>query len=158
MIIRTNSIYPFILSVTALITLAIAPCAIAKMVSVKGDNVNLRSGPGTNYKVHWEYGDGFPLRVLNENNDWIHVQDFENDKGWIHKSLLVYKPQVIVKVNRNKDKKINIRSGPGTDQTIVGKAYYGVVFDTLGKKSGWIKVRHETGLTGWIKETLLWGY
>ena len=40
--------------------------AFAKMVSVVGDNVNLRSGPGTKYSVKWKYGSGFPLKVLQQ--------------------------------------------------------------------------------------------
>jgi SH3-like domain-containing protein len=40
----------------------------------------------------------------------------------------------------------------------VAKAHYGVVFKTLKKKSGWVKVQHEKGVTGWVKRSLLWGY
>ena len=36
----------------------------AKMLSIAGDDVNMRSGPGTNYRVMWELGSGFPLKVL----------------------------------------------------------------------------------------------
>lgn len=130
----------------------------AKMVSVKGDKVNLRKGPGINYGIKWEYGSGFPLRVVTKKGSWVNVKDFEGDTGWIHNSLITYNPQVIVKVNRNKNQKINIRSGPSTKYKVVGKAYYGVVFKNLGKKSGWIQVEHESGLKGWIKSNLVWGY
>lgn len=140
------------------IQLAFAIPVLAKMASVKGDKVNLRKGPGTQYSVKWEYGNGFPLRVVNKKGAWVKVKDFEGDTGWVHKSLLVYDPQVIVKVNRNRNQKINIRSGPGTKNKIVGKAYYGVVFKSLRKQSGWIHVEHESGLKGWIKSNLVWGY
>lgn len=129
----------------------------AKTMSVKGENVNLRSGPGTSYSVKWEYGSGFPLKILDKKGDWIKVSDFEKDTGWIHKSLVNDKQFVIVDVHRNSKKKINIRSGPTTKDKIVGQAYYGVVFERVEMKSGWSKVRHETGLEGWIKDTLLWG-
>lgn len=132
--------------------------AFAKMVSVKGDKVNLRKGPGTKYSVKWEYGKGFPLKVISRKGNWMKVKDYENDSGWIHKSLLQSDPQMIVKVNRGQDDKINIRNGPGTKNKIVGKAYYGVVFKTLKRQSGWVKVKHESGLIGWIKENLLWGF
>ena len=132
--------------------------ANAEMLSVSSDSVNLRSGPGTNFQIKWEYGKGFPLQVISKKGDWIEVEDFENDKGWIYKPLLSAEGHMIVKVNRNKNKKINIRSGPGTKYKIVGKAYYGVVFQTLEQRDGWAKVQHETGLVGWIKRTLLWGF
>lgn len=132
--------------------------AYAKMNSIKGDNVQLRSGPGTKYSSKWEYGDGFPLKVLTRKGSWVKVKDFENDTGWVYKQFLSPKPHMIVKVNRGKKKKINIRSGPGTKYKVVGKAYYGVVFKTLSQKQGWAQVKHESGLTGWVKRSLLWGF
>ena len=130
----------------------------AEMLSISKDGVNLRSGPGTKYEIKWEYGEGFPLRVVSKKGDWYKVKDFENDTGWIFKSLLSPDGHMIVKVNKNKNKKVNIRSGPGTKFNIVGKAYYGVVFRTLEQKSGWAKVKHDTGLVGWVKRSLLWGF
>ncbi len=129
----------------------------AEVLSVNANNVNLRSGPDTSSSVKWEYGKGFPLKVLAKEGDWVKVADFERDTGWIHKSLLDDKTFVIVNKNRNSKKIINIRSGPSTNNTIVGKAYYGVVFENLEEKSGWIRVRHDSGLEGWIKASLLWG-
>lgn len=136
------------------------PAAFAKiqMFSVNSETVNLRSGPGTNYDIKWEYGMGFPLQLVSSKGDWVKVKDFENDTGWIFKSLLSKKGHMIVKVHKNQNKKINIRSGPGTKYKIVGKAYYGVVFETLEQKNGWAKIKHETGLVGWIKRSLLWGF
>ncbi len=61
-------------------------------------------------------------------------------------------------VNKNKKRKINIRSGPGKRFTIIGKAYYGVVFETIKQTQGWANVRHESGLVGWVKRSLLWGF
>ncbi len=130
----------------------------AEMLSVYGEKVNLRSGPGKKYLVKWEYGNGFPLMVVKKKDRWVKVKDFEGDSGWIHKNLLADKPRMIVKANRNKEKNINIRKSPGTKGKVVGKAYYGVVFTTLEQRSGWVKVKHDSGLEGWIKRTLLWGY
>lgn len=132
--------------------------ATAKMVSVTGDNVNLRSGPGTKYSVKWKYGSGFPLKVVQEKGDWLKVEDFEGDTGWLYKKLTSPTGHMIVKVHKNQDTKINIRSGPGTKYKVVGKAYYGVVFKTIKQQSGWAHVKHDTGLEGWIKRSLLWGF
>lgn len=132
--------------------------SFAEMLSVNSDSVNLRSGPGTNFDVKWEYGKGFPLQVVTKKGDWVKVSDFEKDSGWIYKPLLTRKGHMIVKVFKNQNKKVNIRSGPGTKYRIVGKAYYGVVFETLEQKNGWARIKHETGLVGWIKRSLLWGF
>lgn len=145
----------FLLSIFLLVTVS---SAVAQMTSVKGDNINLRKGPGTKYSILWEYGNGYPLEILRKKGNWVKVRDFEKDTGWIHKSLLSYNPHVIVKVNRINKGKINIRKGPGITRQIIGKAQYGVVFKTVNRKSGWINVEHESGLNGWIKGNLLWGY
>lgn len=146
------------LLILSIFLLTCSQSCLAEMASIKGDKVNMRKGPGTKYSVKWEYGNGFPLKILSRKGNWVKVRDFEKDSGWVHKSLLSKNPQMIVRANRGTDNKINIRSGPGTKNRIVGKAYYGVVFKKLEKKSGWIKVQHETGLKGWIKDNLLWGF
>jgi SH3-like domain-containing protein len=135
-----------------------ATAALAKMVSVVGDNVNLRSGPGTKYSVKWKYGSGFPLKVVQEKEGWLKVEDFEGDTGWLYQKLTSRNGHMIVKVHKNENKKVNIRSGPGTKYKVVGKAYYGVVFKTIKQQNGWAQVKHDSGLEGWIKRSLLWGF
>ena len=134
------------------------PASGITMVSVAGEKVNLRKGPSTQYPVIWELGNGFPLRVVGSQGNWIKVKDFEGDVGWIFKKLVSRKPHLIVKTNRSSKKRINVRSGPGTSYEVVGKAQYGVVFQTLKRGKGWVKVRHQSGLTGWVKRSLLWGW
>lgn len=132
--------------------------AALKMVSVSGTDVNLRSGPGTNYSIKWKYGRGFPLKVISQKGNWLKVEDFESDIGWLHKSLTSKTGHLIVKVNKGTNQKVNIRSGPGTKYAIVGKAYYGVVFKTITQQRGWAKIKHESGIEGWVKRSLLWGF
>lgn len=132
--------------------------ALAKMVSINGNDINMRSGPGKKYKVIWKLGDGFPLKVLKYSGNWMRVQDFEGTIGWVHKGVVNRTPHMIVKVHKKTKKRINVRSGPGTNKRIVAKAYYGVVFRTLAQKSGWVKVRHGRKVTGWVKRSLVWGY
>ena len=131
--------------------------SFSEMLSVKGEKVNLRSGPGKKYAVKWEYGSGYPLQVIRRQGKWVKVQDFEKDQGWIHDSLLDKSPHVIVNANKNSKQTINIRSGPGISYSIVGKAHYGVVFEVKDTSSGWAQIEHESGLSGWVKSTLLWG-
>lgn len=142
---------------TGVLALAIFFCSVslvqARMMAVNGTKVNLRSGPGTNFSITWELGRGFPLEVVSTKGNWVKVRDFENDTGWVHKEFLGSEAHLIVK-----KKRVNIRSGPGTRFKLVGKANYGVVFQTVERKKGWVKVRHENGLTGWVLRSLLWGW
>jgi SH3-like domain-containing protein len=132
--------------------------SFAEMKSTMGENIPIRSGPDENYDVKWEYGNGFPLKIVSKKGQWIKVQDFENDSGWVKSSALNSEPTMIVKVNKGKNKKINIRNGPGTNYKIIAQAYYGVVFKKKGRKNGWINVRHESGVEGWVENIFLWGF
>jgi len=148
----------FLLAALILVLSPTTVPAAAKMVAVAGDSVNMRSGPSTRYKVLWKLGRGFPLKVLKEKGGWYRVQDFEGSIGWVSKKVVDRTPHMIVKVHRKSKKRINVRSGPGTKNRIVAKAYYGVVFRTLEQKNGWVHVRHEKGVSGWVKRSLLWGF
>jgi len=126
------------------------------MVSVSGKIINMRKGPGIRYKVIWKLGRGYPLIRLHQKGKWLKVKDFEGDVGWVYGPLTNKRPHLIVKVKR-----VNIRSGPGRRYSLISQANYGVVFRTLkrrGGRLGWVKVRHKSGLTGWIKRKFLWGW
>ena len=154
---KSNKSFPFIFALVFLCIFITMPLH-AEMLSIRGDNVNIRTGPGINFKIIWEYGSGFPVKVLEKKGDWLKTKDFEGDTGWIHKSLLTNQSQTIVKANRNTEEKINIRKEPSSKSKIIGMAYYGVVFKILKLQSGWIEVQHESGLKGWISSNLLWGF
>jgi SH3-like domain-containing protein len=143
---------------TSILFLVLSSSAFAEMRSISGDKVNLRAGPGGKYGVKWEYGNGFPVKIISKKGKWLKVRDFENDSGWIYFSLLNKEPHIIVTANKGKNKKINIRSGPGLKYDVVGQAYYGVVIAKEKEKKGWVKVKHESGLEGWIKKSLVWGF
>ena len=127
--------------------------AHAEMVSISRHKVSIRSGPGTTSPIKWELGLGYPLKVVGRKGNWLKVTDYESDTGWVYKKLVSKTPHMIVK-----NEKTNIRKGPGKGQGIVGEANRGVVLRTVKHKKGWVQVRHESGLTGWIRRDLLWGW
>ena len=145
--------YFLIALVVSILALDMPQAVAQQMVSVAREEVNLRSGPGTRYSAEWVLGRGFPLKVVGRRGDWLQVQDFENDKGWILRRLTGSTAYHIVKV-----KIANMRSQPSTNSRIVGKAAYGDALRTLERKSGWVKVQREGGLRGWISKALLWGW
>ncbi|HEY9094225.1 MAG TPA: SH3 domain-containing protein [Hydrogenophaga sp.] len=123
------------------------------MVSVKGSTVNMRTRPTTASEIMWELKRGYPLKVLKRQGRWLQVTDFEGDRGWVARSLTGRTPYFVVK-----SKIANMRSGPGTKNRIVGKAQYGDLMRTLGKRSGWAHVQNADGKKGWISQKLLWGF
>lgn len=134
----------------SIVLFATASVMAAEFVSVVKDGVNLRSGPATNNEVLFQLPAGYPLKVLARKGKWLKVSDFENDKGWVFKTLVSRTPYVIVNV-----KECNARSGPGTGFKKVGTLAREVILKKIGRKGEWVKVSHPQ-LTGWVHSKLVW--
>ena len=124
----------------------------AQYVSITGDNINIRSGPGTNYQVTMELFKGYPLKVVATQGDWLKISDFENDTGWVHSSLVENGNSVII----NGNKSVNMRAEPTTNAPIIATVDRGVVLTRLESKGKWLKLKHSSGLIGWIYKPLVW--
>ena len=68
-----------------------------RFVSLKSNKVNLRRGPGLDYKIDWVYKrKHLPLMIVSEFGHWRQVIDFEGYSGWIYKDLLSGSRYIIV--------------------------------------------------------------
>ncbi len=123
----------------------------AKRLSVSSEIANIRSGPGTQNEIIWKIEKYHPVNVLKTKGAWIHFEDFEGDRGWIHKTLLQSTKTVIIK-----SEKCNIRSGPGTNYDVLLTVDKGVPFKAIGAKGQWVNVEHADGDVGWIHKSLVW--
>jgi SH3-like domain-containing protein len=130
--------------------LGLSNVVLAEYVSVARDGINLRSGPSTDTAVLYELPSGFPLQVIERQGQWFKVTDYEGDKGWIHESVVSKTPHVIVKVNV-----CNIRSGPGTNSSIVGSGARDVIFAKHEQQGEWIRISHPA-VSGWVHKDLVW--
>lgn len=124
-----------------------------EMVSVNRNEINMRSGPGTQHDVLWALSRGYPLQVVRKKGNWLEVRDFEKDSGWVYAPLVSKKAYSIVNVNT-----ANVRSSPSTSSRIVATAERGEVLRTLSRKNGWVKIERHGGTKGWISQRLLWGW
>lgn len=140
-----------------MLTVGVAVCFWAatafagERMAVKDDSANIRSGPGTQYEQLWQVEKYHPVIIIEQKGDWCFFQDFEGDKGWIHRSLLDKTETVIVKANQ-----CNVRTGPGTKNNIAFTVDKGIPFKVLQKKGQWYQIQHADGDRGWIINTLVW--
>ena len=134
-----------------LLIMLLAGTAGAERLAVSAPVANIRSGPGTKHNVLWKVEKYFPLRIIEKSGDWYHFEDFEGDKGWVHKSLV----RKISAVITNNDA-CNIRSGPGTSNKIIFTVEKGIPFKVLKRKGSWIQIEHADGDKGWIHKSLVW--
>ncbi len=139
--------FVFMLTIFLISTSAYA----GQRLSITSRLANIRSGPGSNYEVLWQVEKYYPVIIINKKGNWYHFKDFENDTGWVHKSL-VGKVRSVISIKN----KCNVRSGPGSKYNIVFTVEKGVPFKFLGKKGNWLKVEYMDGDRGWIYKSLVW--
>jgi SH3-like domain-containing protein len=122
----------------------------ADYVSVNSSGVNLRSGPDTSYSILFELPEGYPLKVVERQGQWLKVSDFENDEGWIYEPLVSSERYVIVTVEQG-----NVRSGPSINNNKIGSVVREVILRQIGRDGDWIQFEHPK-LKGWIHSKLVW--
>lgn len=140
-----------LISILVVLLVVTAASAQAQRMAVTSSVANIRSGAGTKYPIIWKVEKYHPIHVIEQSGAWYHFRDFENDKGWIHKSLTGKTPTVIT----NQDD-CNIRSDPTTSSKIVFKVEKGIPFKVIGRQGKWIHLEHADGDRGWIHSTLVW--
>ncbi|MBA3019012.1 MAG: SH3 domain-containing protein [Proteobacteria bacterium] len=140
-----------IASISIALSIIFSSIAFAERLTIISSIANIRSGPGNAHDILWKVGKYHPILVLKKSGNWYHFQDFEGDKGWIHKSLVSNIPSVITN-----NEKCNVRSGPDTKFEILFTIKEGIPFKILKRKGNWIYVQHADGDTGWIHKSLVW--
>ena len=128
-----------------------AGTAMAERLTVVVSVANIRSGPGSKYDILWKVEKYYPVFVIEKRNSWYHFKDFEDDKGWLYKSLVGKIDAVITKKDN-----CNIRSGPGTGEKILFTVEKGIPFKVIEHKGRWLHIEHADGDKGWIYDTLVW--
>ena len=57
--------------------------------SLKRGEVNVRSGPGTQYPVLWIYWrSGYPVALLARFDNYLKIRDLEGEEGWVHQAMV----------------------------------------------------------------------
>ena len=154
----------------------IAPPTSDAKVTVLGE-MNIRSGPSTEYEVVGDAvaGEEFAITGKNEDGNWWQI-DFRGESGWIYAPFVVAAeaeevpvvsaamtgspdaegetaesspPTVIPIVNVGGD--MNVRSGPGEEYDRIGGAFAGEEFAITGRNADgdWWQIDFE-GQDGWI--------
>ena len=126
---------------------------IPRYVSLKSDDTNIRVGPSKNYPIEIKYiVKNYPLKVLEEYEDWRKVQDFKNNIGWIHKSLISGTRTGIVLSNDSK----NIKLLNTLDGNVIGEIGKGNIVFLEKCKIYWCLIS-SGNFKGWVDKKYIWG-
>jgi len=94
---------------------------------------------------------GFPLLILDQQEEWSQVEDFKYRKGWVANKLLAENSSVILKIAKG-----NLRSGPSLNDSIVKEINNGAIMQIEGEQGSWLKVINMDGITGWVHKWSVW--
>lgn len=128
-----------------------------KTGTITADALNVRSGPSTSYgKVTMVYK-GQSVTILESSNGWHKIKTQNGQIGWASSDYISTSGQggggSTETPSTGKGtvtaSTLNIRSGPSTSNSIVGKAYKGNTVDILSSSNGWYKVKLSNGQVGW---------
>ncbi|MYM21455.1 SH3 domain-containing protein [Duganella sp. FT135W] len=134
-------------------TLAAAASQAYDFKTVGAAPVILYDAPSTKGGKLFVVPRGAPLEVVLAYGEWLKVRDVNGELAWTEAKGLSAKRNVIVKTAN-----LKIRATPDDAATAVFTADKGVLLE-LGENAagGWIKVRHRDGLTGYVKNSEVWG-
>ena len=123
--------------------------------TVTGAVINIRSGPGTDYTVIGQVTAGQTYSVSGETNGWYKI-NFNGIEAYISASYMkVSASSAQVTVGTVSASVVNIRSGAGTEHSVLGQAVYGDTFNVISKSGSWFYVSDSSGQKGYISAAYL---
>lgn len=112
--------------------------------------VNFRQEATTSSESMGKLTDGTRVAILDESNGWYKVA-YNGKTGYMSADYVVSQPIMNIECGGAKvtTSVLNVRSGPGTGNSIVTKLYEGNVAKIIGINNAWFKVQYG-GYTGYI--------
>ena len=121
-------------------------------ITVNGEIVNLREGPGLTYEILKTVTKGETLTVLETSGDWYRVKSGRTE-GWVASWLVEQSSsstnteQFIVSQVDN----LNIRQQPSVSSAVLGQLYTGNEAKLLKQQGDWVQIQHGS-TTGWVAQ------
>jgi len=112
----------------------------------------LYDAPSTKAQKLFVLSQGYPVEVVVKLEGWTKVRDDTGEFAWIENSRLSERHTVMVKVSSAEARQAANESSP-----VAFTAEKSVFLELVDSAAGWAKVRHNDGVTGFIKVSQLWG-
>ena len=127
----------------------------SKSLYVSATRVNFRSGPSTSYSIIGKLLIGDKVEVISTSNGWSKIR-YNGKIGYASsKYLSSSSPEsnTITKKYVNVSS-LNVRSGPSTNNSIIGKLSNGDKVEVISTSNGWSKIKY-SGKTGYVSSKYL---
>jgi SH3-like domain-containing protein len=125
---------------------------VPRFVTLRSDQVNLRSGPGDRYPIEWVLTRrNMPVEIVAEFDTWRKIRDFDGTVGWVQERMVTGRRNVIVR-----DQVRSLRDKPASDAPVVARAEAGVIAKLIECNPDWCRIE-ANGVAGWLKRNEIWG-
>ena len=125
---------------------------LPRYVSLRSDEVNVRRGPGLDYRIDWVFQRaGLPVRIVDEYGHWRRIVDSDETGGWVYHALLTSRRTALVTAAE-----VTFRAEPAAEAAPTARAERGVVATLIGCGPAWCEVEAK-GVSGWVPKNAIWG-
>lgn len=125
--------------------------------SIRSNKANSHRGPGTEYKISFEYiQKGTPVMIIAKYDHWRKIKDPFGSESWIHKSLLSQKRFVITVSNTP----TKLMEESNDNSNLIAFVKKNVIMELVAARGNWCNVKIYNGgekFRGWIKKSEVFG-
>ncbi len=131
-------------------------CFGAEYMSLKYDQVNLRTGPSESFPIDWVYQEkNYPMEVMDSFESWRQVREVDGTLGWMNKNMLSHRRFALVRTESS----LLSKAAPKAEARAILQP--GVVAQIEQCPKGdycQLKVKYgEDTYKGWFLRSALWG-
>lgn len=144
-----------LISLGAVVWVLAAPAQAVDFLAV-ATATTLYDAPSLKAKPLYVIARDTPVEQVVVVGSWVKIRDSAGDLLWIEKPLLSAKRTAIVRVDRAK-----VRMEPDEQAALSFEAERDVVLDLVdpasSTSSGWVKLKHRSGQSGYVRTKEVWG-
>ncbi len=142
-------------SVPALAQQSASGLPLPRFVSLRAEEVNLRTGPGVRYPIEWVITKReLPVEIIAEFDTWRKIRDAQGTDGWVHQTMLTGRRTMLVIGNSIR----KLRRSDSDEAAPLANVQSGVIGRLLQcpRNSQFCRVEVD-GYQGWLKRDEFWG-
>ena len=117
---------------------------------ITADSVNFRSGPSTSYSTIGSFNKGDKVEYLGDSGSWVKVK-YDSKTGYVYGS---YVGDYVSTVKYVTASSLNVRSGAGTNYSVLGSLSKGSKVEVISESNGWSKINYN-GSVGYVSSQYL---
>ena len=149
---RVLALVSAILMLPSVLLAAESNLPVPRFVSLRSNEVNLRTGPGERYPIDWVFTRrDIPVEIVAEFEQWRKIRDWQGAEGWVHERMVKGQRNIVIKGEIRA-----LHSDPDANARTVARAEPGAIAKLLECKGTWCRIEAQD-VKGWVARNEVWG-